>query len=265
MHSWRRAQGLRRKRRVSFAAWGAFVAIGAAGAASMGLQPDAVRPGPPISVQAASPSSPQARSLPEATGLLERYVIVSEESQALYRAQEVFLGLRPPNRAVGLTRAIRGEVLIDRRHFPNSRPGPIRVDLRQLTSDDPRRDQAIRDRWLESSRFPIATFRVATVEGLPETYQEGQRVAVVLRGDLTVRDVTRRVSFQGSFVLEDGVLRGTASTTLRMRDFAFNPPSILGVLRVDDEAEVQVDLMALRMQQGPRKETLAYPSPPDQA
>lgn len=173
-------------------------------------------------------------------------VFVSEESQALYRAQEVFVGLRPPNRAVGLTRAIRGEVLIDRRHFPNSRPGPIAVDIRQLTSDDPWRDQAIRDRWLESNRFPIATFRVATVEGLPEAYREGDRVAVVLHGDLTVRDVTRRVSFQGSFVLEGAVLRGTASAILRMTDFGFEPPSILGLLRVEDEVEVQVDLVARR-------------------
>lgn len=183
-----------------------------------------------------------------ALGQPERYVIAPAQSQALYRAQEVLLGFRTPHRTVGVTRALRGEIWVDRGQFRNSRPGPIEVDLRELSSDDPRRDQAIRERWLESSRFPVAAFRVLVVEGLPETYREGHRISVILDGDLTVRDVTRRVRFRGWLVLEGGVLRGGAHTTVRMTDFGFEPPSILGLLRVDDEVELEVDLVAVRVE-----------------
>ena len=206
-----------------------------AAAALASAMPSRAATGPEASRTPASPA-----------GELERYVIVAGESQALYRAGEVFLRFNRPNRAVGVTRAVRGEILVDRRHPSASRVGTIQVDISQLTSDEPRRDRAIRERWLESARFPIAEFRATGVEGLPDSLREGQRFPVVIHGDLKVREVTRRVTFRGSFVLEGAVLRGTASTTLRMTDFGFEPPNILGMLRVDDEVEVQVDIVARR-------------------
>ena len=176
----------------------------------------------------------------------ERFVIQPFESRALYRVGEVFLRFNRPNVAVGVTQAIRGEILIDRERLTNSRLGVIQVDISQLTSDEPRRDQAIRERWLESARFPIAEFRPSAVEGLPDAYREGMAVPVRLHGQLKIRDVERPVTFEGSFVLEGDTLKGTARTTIRMTDFGFDPPSILGLLRANNEAEIQVDIVARR-------------------
>lgn len=192
---------------------------------------------------------PAARGAPAGDGgpgSVRRYVIVPEQSQARYRAQEVFLGIRRPGRTVGATSAIEGEILVDQAHFSHSRPGVIRVDIEQLASDDPARDRAIRERWLQSSRFPVAEFRTVAVEGLPDTYPGAERVSLVLHGDLTIRGVTRPVRFQGWVIVEDGVLRGAAATTIRLSDFGIEPPSILGLLRVEDQVDVEVDLVARR-------------------
>ena len=194
---------------------------------------------------AAAPEQPGEAARTRATAY-ERFVIEPSQSRALYRVGEVFLRFNRPNVAVGVTQAIRGEIFIDRNRLANSRLGVIQVDISQLTSDEPRRDQAIRERWLESARFPIAQFRPSEVEGLPETYREGLQVPVRLHGNLKIRDAERPVTFEGAFVLEGDVLRGTARTTIRMTDFGFDPPSILGLLRVQDEAEIQVDILARR-------------------
>ncbi|WP_324718024.1 YceI family protein [Carboxydochorda subterranea] len=200
-------------------------------------------------VTAAPASAPGSRGEASASSEAgyERFVIEPAESQALYRVGEVFLNVNRPNVAVGVTQAIRGEILIDPRRLANSRLGTIQVDISQLTSDQPRRDQAIRERWLESARFPIAEFRVSSVEGLPDAYHEGVAVPVTLHGQLKIRTVERPVTFQGSFVLADNTLKGTARTTIRMTDFGFDPPSILGLLRAENEAEIQVEIVARRV------------------
>ena len=176
----------------------------------------------------------------------ERYVVVPEESPALYRVGEMVLRFNRPDVAVGVTQAISGEIFLDRQRPSNTRLGVFTVDISQLRSDEPRRDQAIRERWLESARYPHATFKPTSIEGLPERLREGARVSVVLRGELTIRDVTRPVTFQGSFELAGDTLRGTAHTTIRMTNFGFEPPSILGVLRANDEVEVELAIVARR-------------------
>ena len=213
-------------------------------AAAVWLAAPRERPTPAALMEPAARAG--APSQAPSTAATERYVVVPEESQALYRVGEMFLRFNRPNVAVGVTRAISGEILLDRQRPSLTRLGVFTVDISQLRSDEPRRDQAIRERWLESARFPHATFKPTSIEGMPERLREGDRVSVVLRGELTIRDVTRPVTFQGSFELAGDTLRGTARTTLRMTDFGFEPPSILGVLRVNDEVEVEVTIVARR-------------------
>jgi len=170
---------------------------------------------------------------------VQRYVIVPEESEVLYRVGEVLF--REGNRfnvAVGRTNAVRGEVFIDRATPRNSRIGPITVDISTFRSDRERRDQAIRERWLESARFPTATFTSTAIQGLPERYEDGEELTLQVTGDLRVRDVTRRTTFVTVVTLARGVLRGTATATVRMTDFGFDPPVILGILRAENEVRL---------------------------
>lgn len=231
-----------RTRRPALLVLGATVAVAAVVAA---LWPDGSDGGSTPSA-ATTPvgqaGQPVTASVPAAG--LERYVVVPEQSQARYRVGETFLRFNRPNVAVGVTRAISGEIFLDPQEPARSRLGVFTVDISRLQSDEPRRDQAIRERWLESARFPTARFEATSLEGLPETYREGEPVQVTLHGRLTIRDVTRPVTFQGSFELEEDTLRGTARTTIHMTDFGFEPPSIAGLLRANDEVQIEVDIVA---------------------
>jgi polyisoprenoid-binding protein YceI len=101
----------------------------------------------------------------------QRFTIVPAESQAIYRVEETLF--REGNRlkvAVGTTNVVRGHVTVDRTNPRNSRLGTIVVNISTFGTDSARRDRAIRERWLESARYPNAEFRPVAFSGLPARY-----------------------------------------------------------------------------------------------
>ncbi|MDR7481902.1 MAG: YceI family protein [Armatimonadota bacterium] len=175
----------------------------------------------------------------------QRFVIVPGESKVLYRVGEVFLNQNNRfNVAEGVTTAVRGEIVIDRAVPRNSRVGPITVDISQFRSDSARRDNAIRERWLESARFPLATFTPTVTEGLPATYADGQELRLAITGDLKIRETTRRVTFDTVLKLEGTTLVGLATAQIRMTDFGFDPPAIFGILRAENDVRLEFHIVA---------------------
>jgi len=194
------------------------------------------------------PRADAAAAVPSLTtppGGSERYVVVPAESRAVYRAEEVFFG--PNNRfhvAVGTTNVVRGEVWIDRSDPRRSRIGAITVDISTLKSDANERDRMIRTQWLESSRFPMAEFTPTAISGLPEAYVPGQELFVQIAGNLRVREVTRPVTFATTLKLNGAALTGVATTRILMTDFGFAPPSLLGILKAQNQVTIEFDFTA---------------------
>jgi len=200
-----------------------------------------------ITVVAALAAGVALAAAPAASVGLERFAIVPEESQVSYHVGETFFN--EDNRfnvAVGVTHGVQGEILVDRAHPRQSRVGTITVDISQFTSDSGRRDRAIRRRWLESARYPTATFTPTAIEGLPDAIVEGQQTPVRISGNLRVRDVTRPVMFSGPLKLQGATLTGTVRATIQMTDFGFDPPSILGFLKAENQATLDFQFTARR-------------------
>lgn len=212
----------------------------------LSTQAPVVETQPPATLQEPSASPEQTEPSPaqsSSAGMV--YKIIPGESQLKYEVGEVFLNQNNAfNMAVGTTPQVSGEITIDVENPQNSVLGPISADISQFTSDSGRRDNAIRGRYLESSRYPTVTFVAAEVVGLPEAYQEGQELALTVRGDLTIRDVTRPAEFNVTVSLASGSLTGTATTTILMSDFGFGPIDIAGILKTEDEAKVTLDFVA---------------------
>ena len=188
-------------------------------------------------------AAPATSPAPAAPAGLQRFVIVPGESQVIYRVGEVFINQNNRfNVALGVTSVVRGELLIDRANPRNSRVGTITVDINQFRSDSVRRDNAIRDRWLESARFPNAEFTPTAIQGLPEAYTDGGEVSLQVTGNLRVRDVTRPTTFATTIKLDGSALTGTATAAIRMTDFGFDPPSIFGLLRAENEVRLELRL-----------------------
>ncbi len=199
----------------------------------------------PAATPLAWPAGGASPAAAATTAPAQRYAIVSTESEVVYRVSEVLF--REGNRlnvAVGRTRAVRGEIVVDRANPRGSRIGTISVNINTFQSDSARRDQAIRERWLESTRFPTAEFRPTDIDGLPATYAEGQQLRLKVIGDLKVRDVTKQTIFEMTVVLRGTTLTGAATATIRMTDFGFDPPSIFGILRTEDEVRLELQFVA---------------------
>lgn len=186
-------------------------------------------------------SAPAANDLSGAV----TFNIVPEESKVSYEIGETFFNQNNRfNLAVGVTQVISGSVFADLSNPPASSIGPIEVDISQFTSDSNRRDNAIRGRWLESSQFPIATFVSTQIEGLPDAYVEGQDYQIKVTGDLSVRDVTRSVTFDVTARLQGQTLSGRAETTVLLSDFNIGPIDIAGMLKTEDEAHLILEFTA---------------------
>ncbi|HXX36918.1 MAG TPA: YceI family protein [bacterium] len=173
-----------------------------------------------------------------------RFAIVPALSTVTYRVGETLVTGNRYNLAVGTTHAVRGDVYVDRAHLQNSRIGVVTVDISTFQSDKPRRDDAIRHDWLESSRYPTAVFTPTAVRGLPVAYVDGQDVSVQILGNLQVRGVTRPVTFSGTVKLSGSTLSGMLQASVLMTDFGFDPPSILGILKAENQARLELDFTA---------------------
>jgi polyisoprenoid-binding protein YceI len=173
------------------------------------------------------------------------YKIVAGESSLQYEVGEVFINDNNRfNLAVGVTPQVEGEILVDMAAPQNSTIGAITADISQFKSDSNRRDGAIRDRFLESATYPTVTFVATSIDGLPAAYTEGEQIILKITGDLTIREVTKPVVFDGTVQLSAGTLSGTAVTTILMSDFEFGPIDILGMLKTEDQAKITLTLVA---------------------
>ena len=192
--------------------------------------------------------------------------IVPGASRASYVVDEVFL--EENNRlftAVGTTPGVSGEIILHLMRPELSRLRQVVVDLRQLTSDSERRDRALRERFLESRRYPFARLDTAALLGLPRTFTPAQRFPFRLDGNLEVHGTTRRTSWSGEAMLSGDTLRGQATTRVAMSDFGIEVPRFLW-LRVADSVKVEIFFVAMRHRAPPdipaaHDPTLTYGDP----
>lgn len=224
-------------------------------AACGGQSPSAPAATTPPNTPAAEPTTPAATSAPaEALAAGARtFRIVAEESEASYTVDEEFFSGAVSRlgkalgffTAVGRTSEIEGQFTVEVRDgSPERVSGEIAVDISTLTSDDSRRDRAIREKFLQSAQHPQATFVITGFEGFPENYQVGEEVSFELVGDMTIREVTQPLSFDVTATFDGDTLSGVATTEILMTDFGFDPPGFAGMMQTENEALVTVNFTA---------------------
>lgn len=218
----------------------------------------AAAPAPTVAATATAAAVPPAEASPEppdqgASLDVRSFYIDPARSQASYIAEEEFfndavgmlgkaLGLA---NAVGVTHAIEGEISIVPATAPQIASGRFQVDISTLKSDDNRRDNRIRERWLESARYPMATFVPTAIQDFPAAAAEGQPFSFKLAGDMTIRELTKPVVFDVTATLQGDTLTGLAQTELLMTDFGFEPPEMTGLLKVMDAVTVKLEFTAV--------------------
>ena len=206
------------------------------------------QPDPADQVDEATP--PPAEEGTSAAAGTRTFQIVPEQSSMQYFVEEEFFGQAVPFvTAIGKTSALNGSVALQiEGNTVQIESGAFEADISTLTSDRPRRDQAIRDRWLQSSRYPIATFVAGEALNVPADAGYGQDIAFQVSGDMTIREVTNPLTWDMTASIDGDTLAGTATTFFYMKDYGFDPPDIAGILRVTDGVTVTVDFVAQEVQ-----------------
>lgn len=174
-----------------------------------------------------------------------RYAVVADESEVRYRVREQLVGLNFPNDAVGATNAVEGGVAFDAqgRFLRDSR---FTVDLRALRSDEARRDNYLRRNTLETERYPTVTFVPTEARRLPFPLPQTGSVPFELVGDLTVKEVTRRVTWEATASFDGPRVSLRARTAFRFGDFGLRVPRVSVVLSVEDDIKLEADLVLRR-------------------
>ncbi len=191
---------------------------------------------------AAASAAPVAT--PVSTGQARTFQIVPEQSEAAYHIREKFAIFPVMTSAVGVTQLLEGALQIDLNDPPTLQALTMTVDLRGLKTDEPHRDEKLADEWLVTNQYPFAYFTATGIQTGPEHYAEGEVVSFTLIGDMTIRDVTRPMTFEVTAKLIDDTVTGSATGTLRMTDFGIDPPNLLDFVIVEDEVAVTVNFTA---------------------
>jgi polyisoprenoid-binding protein YceI len=157
-----------------------------------------------------------------------------------YRVREQLAFLSAPNEAVGRTTAVSGTLRIAGRRVEAAE---VEADLSQLTSDESRRDNAIRRSGLEADRFPTASFQLGAPIVLRAAPARGQQVSAEGAGRLTVHGVTRQVSLPLQARWDGDTIQMVGRLPVRMSDYGIQPPRFGPVVSIDDSATIELRLV----------------------
>ncbi|WP_160646473.1 YceI family protein [Chengkuizengella marina] len=123
---------------------------------------------------------------------------------------------------------------------PNLMEANAIVNINSIDSGNGQRDSHIKgDRFLQAEPFPEATFQLHSIENWSNEWQSGQTNFILLTGDLTIKDITKTVTFETEVLSENDILKLKADTTVTFNDYGMNNPH---TVLLDTENDVLITL-----------------------
>ncbi len=177
-----------------------------------------------------------------------RLAAVAGKSSANYRVREQLAGVNLPSDAVGKTQAISGSIVGKPDGTIVTSDSKFTVDLSTLQSDQGMRDNFIKGSVLQTSQYPDAVFVPTSATGLPTQIPPTGPVSFKLTGNLTVKNVTKSVTWDVTCQPQSST-EGTchATTNFTFDYFNLTQPHVGRVLSIDNNIVLEVDVA---LQQG---------------
>jgi polyisoprenoid-binding protein YceI len=180
-------------------------------------------------------------------GGLTTYQISQDESQVRFNIFELLRG--QPKDVIGTSNQVAGEAVVDLNDLSSAQLGEIVINARTLETDDSRRNQAIRNRILFTDQYEFINFSPTQVSGLSGSAEPGQSYNFQVAGDLTIKDVTKPVTFDVTVTVETPErLAGSAKTTIALNDFNLTVPSVPFVANVGETMALEIDFVLTQNQ-----------------
>ncbi|MCY3920009.1 MAG: YceI family protein, partial [Chloroflexi bacterium] len=173
-------------------------------------------------------------------GLVGSWQVVADGSSfAGYRVEEELARIGAVT-AVGRSTVLSGSLVFDGAAITEV---VIEVDLTALTSDDSRRDGALRRQALETNTYPTTTFTLTEPIPIDAVPAEGVALSVTATGDLTLHGVTREVQIPMEGQLVGDRVAVVGSLEIVFADYDMDTPSAFIVLAIDDHGIMEFQLV----------------------
>ncbi len=161
--------------------------------------------------------------------MAEPQTLVLSDGMASYHSRDVLSAW------VGKTPEVKGSLVYDDR-TGEFLTGQVQVQLASIDSGNGLRDGRMRKEFLQTDQYPAALFVVKSLTGFAkftEWKRWGTKQKGTISGDLTIRDITRPVTFTSEAVYTGRELQLKATGTIKMTDYGITPPSLL-LVTVED-------------------------------
>jgi polyisoprenoid-binding protein YceI len=116
-----------------------------------------------------------------------------------------------------------------------------------LKTDNERRNGALGRLILKSDQTgnEYITFKTTAITGLPDTIETDKAFSYTIAGDMTVRGVTKPVTFKTTNTFKaDGSFVGSADTTIAYADFGISIPDLSFLANVDKTTKLSISIVA---------------------
>ena len=165
-------------------------------------------------------------------------------STASFQLSEVLNG--QPKTVVGTTDQVSGQIALSLDDADGAQVGTILVNARTLATDDVQRNRVIANFILATDQNEFISFTPTSISGLPDSASVGTPESLTLTGQLTIRGVSREVTFTGSVTPVSATeIDGMASSTVRFADWGISVPDVPFVANVSDTAQLQLNFVAV--------------------
>jgi len=191
-----------------------------------------------------APGPAAACPTPAATTGMRSFNIVPAQTTASYKVHEnLILHNLPSTDAVGKTHDVSGTFRITTK-APLVAALNVTVNLSTLQTDEPMRDRYVRERALETSSNPNATFALTCTQGMPASYSDGQTIAFKMLGNLTMHGKTNQETFAVTGKVAGNMVTGTATTSILMSDFGIDPPNLENIAKAENKVLITLNFTA---------------------
>jgi polyisoprenoid-binding protein YceI len=161
----------------------------------------------------------------------------TSDSQFGYRVDEVLAGVNTT--AVGRSNEISGKMTIEGTSVPVV---DVEVKVASITSDQPRRDNQFTGRIMSVDQFPTASFKLTQPIELGSIPAEGEEVKATATGNLTLRGVTKPVTFDVTAKVSGGKIGVLGSIPVLFSDYGIDNPSF-GAIKTKDNGLIEFVLV----------------------
>jgi polyisoprenoid-binding protein YceI len=97
------------------------------------------------------------------------------------------------------------------------------------------------ENYMESDKYPNSIFQGKLTNLNEIDFNKPGTYPVIIEGDLTMHNVTRKISEKGTFTVETGVVKGTSKFNIKPSDYGIEIPKTV-INNISDEIEVTVNV-----------------------